>query len=757
MKKILALFIVTVMLISMFGTVAVTAETESLTLNYVGVAKVSKNSADTVGTYNELGRLHIMCTADEWDAAFQYDLSQIPSDQIVKKVTWRSNYSVPDKLLQIKGFDSSEQLGIFTKNWNDIQTMGYNVPYNIRSQAAPSDTEKETITAVIREADPEKGIAEETTTTTEWAIDMTTAVTNAISKGEKYLNFVVDISAGYSDGFISMWWTPQPRLVIETEPAPKEKILNFVGSGRFTIGSPDSVETDGNWYITTENGSTGSDSYFQYDLSSLPENEVITKATWKALYSEGKKNIEIKGFNTSEKLGNFTKSYNALLSVGYNNPYEIRTAGPISDTELATVSATDGTTTTDYLQWNIDMTQAVQNAVANNQQYLSFVVNATAGYAYGCIPRYWSPYPTLVVETQKVASLKLLDVDDGKITTYNCVGFDIEAEAIEGEEEFESVVLTVTDANNETQTYDEPVINGNSYKWSFSSGLSEGTYTAVVTATDAVGKAITATATIVVEPTVKTLISKSHFWAKSGAGDYNFTIEANPSYFQHQFPEIPDGAVVTSAKWYVRGNVLGGNYQNGRFVLTKLNIADKLSGYSKDPSNIVGSVTDEAFVTSDVVTNIKVTTTINDKVDTEFAVVDITEAVRAAYENDEAYFGYMAKLSNGYCTVSASDAQYQPFIAITYDMDYQEPVEPVEDHILSVVDGTATASVTVNEGSAVLIIAVYDGDRLLDVVMDDTIEDSQLTISLTNSTQGVTFKSFVWKSMDTLTPLLPTK
>ncbi len=553
---------------------------------------------------------------------------------------------------------------------------------------------------------------------------------------------------------ISMFGT----VAVTAEPAPKEKTLNFVGSGSFIISKPDEVVAAGNWSVTTEVGSAGTDSYFQYDLSSLPENEVITKATWKALYTEGQKYIEVRGFNATENLGNFTKSYNALLNAGYNNPYTIRSAGLISKDELTTVSATDGTSTKNMQQWNIDMTTAVQNAVANNQQYLSFVVNATAGYAYGYIPRYWSPQPILVVETQKVASLNLVGLTDGKINTYNSVGFDIEAEAIEGEENFKSVVLTITDENNETKTYDEPVVNGNRYKWSFSGGLSEGTYTAVVTATDAAGGVLTANAIIEVEPSVQSVISKPDLLAKSGATDVNFSINSDPSYFQHELPQIPDNAAITSAKWYVMKGTFNTNYPNGSFVFSKINTQEKLTG-SFNNSNVAGYAeltASESFAVSGVISNTIVNTTLNGYTN-DFAEVDLTNAVKTAYAANEKYFGYMVKLTDGYYTVSNYATQYRPFMVITYDIGYVEPVKPVENHVLTVVDGTASASVTVNEGSAVLIIAAYNGNQLLDVVMDDTIEDSQLTTSLTNSTPGVTFKSFVWESMDTLTPLLLAK
>lgn len=539
--------------------------------------------------------------------------------------------------------------------------------------------------------------------------------------------------------------------------------LSFVGTGMFQIDSPDNVIASANWAITTDDGSKGTDAYFQYDLSQLPQGEVITKATWKALFNDRdtpKRIMEFKGFKTTDVLGNFTKSYNDILAAGYSSPYTIREQGAISDSELVlNVSATDGDSTTTFPQWNIDMTTAVKNAVANEEKYLNFVVNAPAGYCYGSIPRYFSPQPTLVVETEKVASVSIKNTTDNKITAYDSIGFALSATVTEGATPFESVVLTVKDASNgDVKTFAGPYVNGNEYKWNFSAGLKEGTYTATVTATETSGKTTTAAVTIEVKSGTGSITQKSHLWALSGGGDGNYSMTSALMWFQHELPAIPEGAVVTAVKWYAPKKALNGNYTNGKFMFYKFNATEKKIGYTDTVTGFADVTETEPFATSDVVNNIIVKKTLNGMTDTEFAEVDITSAVKSAYANRDTYFGYAGKITDGSYLVSRYDDSYRPFIVVTYSMEDTSVASKLKNHSLTVEEGTATASVTVNdtELAPVLILAEYNGTQMVRVAVDDTVENNALVATLDNAGgEGITYKSFVWSSLSEISPLLP--
>ncbi len=524
------------------------------------------------------------------------------------------------------------------------------------------------------------------------------------------------------------------------------------------------VSYSGGYVLSTTEGGR---SYFQYDLSnlSIPEGEAITSAKWQFVASADVtgKLIQVTSYDYQSALGNQTETYQTLTEKEYltATATEVRAFSP---------GLSEGERTGDWWQnkaedtkaeayatafMNIDVTDALIKSIEGEKSYFNLMVWPASGYLNATANiNNWTPYGgsngVLVIETEKVASVVIRNKTEGKISAIENKEFKVSAKVTEGSSEISSVVLSVKDSNDDVQTYENPTVVNGIYTWNFSAGVLEGTYTATVTATYGDGTSITDTADIEVVGRIQEIVSKPHLLAKSDSGAVNFALNSQPSYFQHELPVLPEGAAVTSAKWY-KAQRLGGEYTDANYIFYKFNAETKLTD-SFDNSNVSGyeEITElTPFVTSDKVSEITVNGTFNDFTG-DFSVVDITKAVQSAYVNGEANFGYMLKLSGGYDTVANYATEYRPFIIITYDMD-----PTIGNHIMNVENGVATASVNVYEGSAVLIIAAYSNDVLVDVVMEDELVGNKLSASLENTNENVIFKSYVWNNLGTMTPLLP--
>ncbi|MBO5008183.1 MAG: hypothetical protein J6D26_05060 [Clostridia bacterium] len=519
--------------------------------------------------------------------------------------------------------------------------------------------------------------------------------------------------------------------------------------------------------------------YFQYDLSQIPENAVITDVIFQTFYSNTGGSTAVYTFDCETALTATT--YNQLVASGYTDAtrklivQKATASGFTYDQATPTNDSSAGKK--DRLTIDVDeLTASVKAAHEAGKKYYNMVfVGAGNNYAKLQFTNRstYKPGQQLVIKYAKAPKVEITGASEGVFSVNQNTGFNVAATVEKGDADLVSVVLSVKDeSNGDVQTYTNPVIDGSAYTWNFSAGLLTGTYTATVTATDADGYTSEDIVTINIKGP-KTVYIPAHMIASGGSSQYNFQIPSGANtygYLQYDLGSyVEEGTEITDAKWYF-GNVTD-YYSNhaGKLCFKKITTQTKNEAWFSYDMQLPAGLTlaeSEFLVTENsvkdlyaqetkpTITNGAQTTT---NTEAYFVTVPMKDAVVSAWEADEKYFGFGVRLNTGNVLTVAKSGGYIPMLQVTYEEKEEQEVEAVVNHTLSVADGTATANVDVNQGPAVLIIAAYGtNNTLLSCVVEDNIIDNKLSATLTNAS-AVSFKSFVWDSIDTLNPLVSAK
>ncbi len=846
MKRILSMFMATVMIVCTFS-ITTFAEESTTAINFASAGVIDGTQADNVvdtGIYQ-----YKIGVAGGQASYFQYQMPALAENEVITSAKWEaitSNTTAPVKYVKLVKFDTKNLLTASETTYNSLVAAGYN------DSATPVWTG---LTSDISTMVYPNGLS---TQYAKLSVDVTSALNAAVNAGDPYFSFVVSGTTAFVSIDIPKAWSPRPQLVITTKTVEKAKVeltnpangtlttkenTAFNVSANITEGSSEisnvSLEVKnsagnaqtvsapsiiGNTYtwnfasglaagtynavlkVTDADGNTTEEnitinvqgamklsylsagvvdaekadtavdssvyqwkispagktaSYFQYELPTLGANETITSAKWEAfttstsLPSKLMKAVE---FNTNSIITASSATYNSIIAAGYNDGATPIWSGNAS--EITALAYPDGLTT-QYAKISLDVTEAIKTAIVDGDPYFSFVVSGTNAYNEILIPKAWSPKPQIIINTAVVPEIT---VSNKTITAKENTAFTVNATIQEGSSAISSVVLEVEDSTGASKETGTLAINGNSYTWTFANGLVADTYTAIIKVTDADGVVTKETVTINVVGT--TSVNKS---SVSSDGLYNAQFNINLkgwSSWQYDLGSmnIPENATITGATWYF-GFQSAPNWSGTEMSFYK-QTSQNVYGNAGATSTITADTTfaAEPFVTKEF-TGYANSLPVKDAATASegyFLTVDMTNAVKSAFENGEQYFGFSVG-EKGHTTnyfdtdlimAKSNGAYYWPTLMVEYTT-YTEPVAGtvVANHILNVVNGTATATVDVTSGAPVLILASYVGDKLESCVIADEIVGNKLTATLTNTTAGAEFKSFVWENMSTLKPV----
>jgi len=550
---------------------------------------------------------------------------------------------------------------------------------------------------------------------------------------------------------------------------PTSVALDYVAAKGVDKANPDTVMSD---FHMTMSKLDQKMVYFQFDLSSLPEDVNITGAMFRTFYGAVGGSTAIYTFDCETPLTAIT--YNELETAGYTNStrtlvvqkptatgFTAETAVPTNGSSAVTRLTVEGA----------EITASVKAAYDTGKKYYNLVFvgagNDFAGLSFTNRLTY-QPGQQLIIEYAEGCKVAISGATDDKISVNYNTGFEISANVEAGDLEIDSVVLNVKDeSNGDVQTYTGPTVSGTTYTWNFSAGLLTGTYIATVTVTDVDGNTSKDIVTINVKGP-KTVYIPANMIASGG--QYNFQIQGGQyGYVQYDLASyIEPGTEVTDAKWYfaIPSDFTTFASHNGKLYFKK--ITDQTKFETKwDTAPSLNTATDDFLVTEKTISQLYAQETKQSNgagsdnvtsLEANFVTVPMTDAVASVWSNSESYFGFGVKLDEGdTITIARNNAGYGwPMLQVTYE-EKTETVDAVANHTFNVTDGTANASVDVNDGTAVLIIAAYGANgALLDCIVEDTIIDNKITATLIRA-DAASFKSFVWDSIITLKPLLPIK
>ncbi len=553
--------------------------------------------------------------------------------------------------------------------------------------------------------------------------------------------------------------------------------LDYASAGNVnTINADTNDDTAVQWRIGhTENGNAA---FFQYDLSDIGKDEEVISAEWRGfVISQTEKNLKFIQYDTETKLNSANATYNSIVkSSDYlNSATEVFSGVVNAETGYYDKAMTTNATSTEQNRFKIDMTEAVKSAVNGGNKYFTFLGMGANKYAEIYFPKYaYKPTPQLIITTRAIPQIALTNPATGNVYQEENTPFTISADVTAGSAAISQVDIAVTNSNGESVECAEPTVNNNNYTWSFANGLASGTYTAVITATDAMGYKAETTVTIRM---IKYETSTIYLDPTSGGGvkvnDTSYsggyvlsTAEKGRSYFQYDLSKlnIPEGAVIKSAKWQFVATASA----KGKYI--QVNSYDYQSALG-DQTETYQTLTEKGYFTatetkvrpySPAMTEEECTGNMwqNKKESTKtasaaFLNIDVTDALVKSIDGEKSYFNLMVWPASGYYVANANKYNWTPYGGSNGVLVIETYTVPaVENHILNVAEGTATASVIVNEGDAVLIIAAYNGDELVGAVVEDERDAAgNIKATLTNTDEGTTFKSFVWKDFGSMDPL----
>jgi len=483
---------------------------------------------------------------------------------------------------------------------------------------------------------------------------------------------------------------------------PTSVALDYVAAKGVDKANPDTVMSD---FHMTMSKLDQKMVYFQFDLSSLPEDVNITGAMFRTFYGAVGGSTAIYTFDCETPLTAIT--YNELETAGYTNStrtlvvqkptatgFTAETAVPTNGSSAVTRLTVEGA----------EITASVKAAYDTGKKYYNLVFvgagNDFAGLSFTNKATY-QPGQQLIIEysTEPVVQVNAPTVEITEPTAGKRIkagtSFNVIADLTLGTNELAAenpVTITVEPAVQGLTVTPVSIENGN-YVWNLS-GIPQGNYSIKVTATDENGLEGFDTVSIESLGSQQTSLG---LVSDANGYEYNWQImSVVPVAFQYDLSQLPEGTIskviwnfTTTSKIPTQLEFKKITVQEP-FGLKVLNAPDALPKHESLPF----------YETTELVSDgLKEETWDGETAD--FFSVDLTDAVLEAIRNGERYFGFVVRaIQNRDTIVIGRFVNPTPKLRVTSSTYKLPTIEGTVNNVA--VNDPFSTTITVSEGDSAI-------------------------------------------------------
>ncbi len=565
-----------------------------------------------------------------------------------------------------------------------------------------------------------------------------------------------------------------------------------------------------NWMINIAN-----DTAFQYDLSEIPEGNVVSKAIWNfrstTMFDT---HLAFYKILSQEKFGLWTK--NKLEIPAFDAKPFYTTPDMLKD---GYKNETWDGITADY--FNVDLTDAVNEALKNGERYFGFVVKAVQNRSPIVIGRAneYMPYPSLRV----TSSSYRLPVISGEVNNVAVnTPFYTDITVTKGDSDIESVKIYLND-NMLSDSYINQI--GDVYTLNWADGIAEaGNYKIKVVASDALGdkaeKEFLFKVVGTSEVTKSVILSDvmAHGNSYNGANwEADYSWQANDdsliAYFAYDLKNVADNGI-KSVIWSCPNNVYNGKVKfyailnswnsmsvdngimpelspepflisNGVSAVDMTAYANKLlekgittlefAIRTESADTLVIDKTDKARPYLDIVVSDNVRPVIyTDASDGDYISANAENVINVTVAEDGLINNLTATYNDTDCITDGANGEYTITIPETSQGLYKLTIiaednfgvktvkdivlksgdMPVSNHKISVNGGVANAIADVASSNPVLVLVAYKNNIMTGIAIDSIPENGRLMATLTiESADGLTYRSFICDNSNGFMPI----